>query len=444
MKIRHYISLLALAGSLALPPAANASAVVRMETVEGNIDLKMLDESVPNTVENFISNYVDKGAYNNTFIHRTQSLVPNGIGIIQGGGFVWNDTASSIAKIPSLTTILSEIENSESNVRGTIAMALTGSDINSASNHWFINTVDNSQKLDVHLDPNTNTILGFTVFGRVLGDGMTVVDNLAALPVQDASTLPENDTLALQAPFDFSTNTVAQVLHGNFGSIPLIGYSSGPIQRQHVALISKVRVMVRGPMGSFGTPITLPGDKYAMLSLSQPDYFFGLGVVVDGFASVANPSPDDLPTGITFDQGFYSFTLSNVATDSISVVLSLPDDLPADQRPNTYYKYGKTPDNNLDHWYNFMYDPKTGTGAVINGNMIALVFVDGERGDDDLTKNHIIVDIGAPGVGPVVVNGGGGGGAVDLWSLLTGVLALGWKMRTRFITRFASQSGAAQ
>ena len=63
---------------------------------------------------------------------------------------------------------------------------------------------------------------------------------------------------------------------------------------------------------------------------------------------------------------------------------------------DTYYKYGPTPNNTTNHWYEFLYDGQT--GAEISGNVITLHFVDGKRGDDDLTANGIIVDVGAPAV----------------------------------------------
>ena len=69
-----------------------------------------------------------------------------------------------------------------------------------------------------------------------------------------------------------------------------------------------------------------------------------------------------------------------------------------------------------------MYDAVTGTGAVINGNVITLHFVDGERGDDDLLADGDIEDAGGPGfqaettdsppetTGTPSGGGGGGGG----------------------------------
>jgi hypothetical protein len=49
------------------------------------------------------------------------------------------------------------------------------------------------------------------------------------------------------------------------------------------------------------------------------------------------------------------------------------------------------------HWYDFMWDETTQTGAVITGNLITLYFVDGRRGDDNITVNNSIWDQGGPG-----------------------------------------------
>ena len=88
---------------------------------------------------------------------------------------------------------------------------------------------------------------------------------------------------------------------------------------------------------------------------------------------------------------------------------------------NSYYKYGPMPGNPDDHWYEFLYEAQSGTGAVINHGdsetVIELSFVDGRRGDGDLTADSIIVDPGAPAaVSSDEKEEGGGGGCTPLFA----------------------------
>ncbi len=100
-----------------------------------------------------------------------------------------------------------------------------------------------------------------------------------------------------------------------------------------------------------------------------------------------------LPEEMDFPYGEFAFTINGLAVGgSATVELYLPDGEGCD----TYYKYGRTLDDQTEHWYEFMYEDTTGTGAVIDANMITLYFVDGERGDDDLTADGVIMDDGAP------------------------------------------------
>jgi hypothetical protein len=101
---------------------------------------------------------------------------------------------------------------------------------------------------------------------------------------------------------------------------------------------------------------------------------------------------DDAPDGVNFDYGYFDFSTGNIGPgQSTTVTLYLPPGA----SPDTYYKYGKTPDNPTDHWYEYLYDGQT--GAEINGNVITLHFVDGQRGDDILTRDSMVVDVGGPG-----------------------------------------------
>jgi uncharacterized protein (TIGR03437 family) len=158
-----FIALAAFSGSL------NAQ-TVRFQTTLGGIDVVLTPSVTPVTVANFMS-YVNSGGYADTIIHRSLTIaaaVPPYV--IQGGGYVLNGL------VPILTPQNPPITNefNISNTRGTLAMALSGSGINSATNEWFFNTADNSGTLDSQ---------DFTVFGNVANDaGLAVMDAINALP----------------------------------------------------------------------------------------------------------------------------------------------------------------------------------------------------------------------------------------------------------------------
>jgi surface-anchored protein len=62
--------------------------------------------------------------------------------------------------------------------------------------------------------------------------------------------------------------------------------------------------------------------------------------------------------------------------------------------PDTYYKYGQTPTDPNDHWYEFLYDGQT--GAEIDGNIITLHLTDALKGDDVLIQDSKAIDLGGP------------------------------------------------
>ena len=194
--IRYLLMFLLLAPT-GLPVLAQGT-IVRMETSLGNIDVELFNDSAPRTVTNFM-NYVNDGDYSNSFIHRS---VPGFI--IQGGGFKFeNDGVSKITTDPPVVN-----EFGHSNIRGTIAMAKLDGDPDSATSEWFFNLADNSANLDKQNG-------GFTVFGQVIGNGMDVVDAIAALPVWNAG--------------------------GAFTDLPLIDYSgTGNIQENNLVMVYRI------------------------------------------------------------------------------------------------------------------------------------------------------------------------------------------------------------
>jgi cyclophilin family peptidyl-prolyl cis-trans isomerase len=169
------------------PDASNA---VRFGTVLGNIDIVLYGQQKPITVANFLQ-YVDQGRFfifdatahqtASSFIHRS---IPGFI--IQGGGYLGtvnpSPTPGSANNNAQPTKVLSlgNIQNEPgiSNKRGTIAMAKLAGDPNSATSEWFINLADNGGSPN-NLDTSDG---GFTVFGKVVNNSMTVVDAIAAVP----------------------------------------------------------------------------------------------------------------------------------------------------------------------------------------------------------------------------------------------------------------------
>ncbi len=129
---------------------------------------------------------------------------------------------------------------------------------------------------------------------------------------------------------------------------------------------------------------TYDGQDY--VTLVVPD-----GTELSQLIVTDNPSPTDSPEDAEFPFGFFDFSIDGLDLgEAITVTLYLH----GGEAVKSYYKYGYTPDNNELHWYEFMYDGDT--GAEINGDVITLHFVDGLRGDEDITVNGSIKEPGGP------------------------------------------------
>lgn len=186
-------------------PLAGLATTVRLQTSLGAIDIELFDSAAPLTVANFL-NYVNSGAYNNSFIHRSVSRF-----IIQGGGYTWDGAKRTATKIPAGAAVANEFSAGRSNLRGTVAMAKITGDPNSATTEWFFNLADNAANLDAQNG-------GFTVFGQVTASGMAVVDTIAALPVGNAG--------------------------GSFTSLPLASTpASGSVQQENLVMVTSVSTL---------------------------------------------------------------------------------------------------------------------------------------------------------------------------------------------------------
>lgn len=164
-RIKHYALVTTLAAGMLGVASTTQATTVQFQTVLGDFEVNLFDKATPKTVENFLK-YVEEGAFEDTIVHRS---VPDFV--VQGGGYKYPGSLplKAVTPHPAVTN-----EPVYSNRRGTIAMAKVGNNPNSATNQWFFNLKDNSGNLDRQNG-------GFTVFGQVMGNGMAIIDAMAAL-----------------------------------------------------------------------------------------------------------------------------------------------------------------------------------------------------------------------------------------------------------------------
>jgi peptidyl-prolyl cis-trans isomerase A (cyclophilin A) len=217
-------------GLTALAADMAQATIVRFETVMGNFDVRLYDAAMPRTVANFL-HYVTSNKYNGTVVHRNSDTRDTPTGplrdfVIQGGGFYLTDptppnTRISASSVTTIAPIADEPGGGVaglSNLRGTIAMAKSGP--NTVTSQWFINQGNNSI-----LDSPARPDGGFSAFGAVLGNGMSVVDAIGDLP------LPNDFGFSISPPFN---------------DLPLRNFSGNSIDNvrvQHTVTVTQVRVL---------------------------------------------------------------------------------------------------------------------------------------------------------------------------------------------------------
>ncbi|MBP9718630.1 peptidylprolyl isomerase [Candidatus Gracilibacteria bacterium] len=151
---------------LADPVAGDMIATI--QTSKGTIKVKFFPQYAPETVKNFIE-LSKKSFYDGLIFHR----VIDGF-MIQGGDPEGTGMGGESYKGPG-TTLKAEIVPELKHIKGALAMARKGYDINSASSQFYI--VQNQGGV-MQLNGQ------YTIFGQVT-DGLTVVDAIAKVKVND-------------------------------------------------------------------------------------------------------------------------------------------------------------------------------------------------------------------------------------------------------------------
>jgi cyclophilin family peptidyl-prolyl cis-trans isomerase len=137
----------------------NNNQIITLETGLGNIEIELLQDKAPKTVENFLK-LATAGFYENTKFHR----VIKGF-MIQGGDPYTKGEDTSVYGTGGPGYKFADEKNDEQMVRGVLAMANSGPNTNGSQ--FFIVTASETPWLTGK----------HTIFGRVIS-GMGVVDKI--------------------------------------------------------------------------------------------------------------------------------------------------------------------------------------------------------------------------------------------------------------------------
>jgi peptidyl-prolyl cis-trans isomerase B (cyclophilin B) len=136
----------------------NTGHYATVETERGSIVIELYPEVAPKTVENF-EKLVKQGFYDNLTFHR---VVPGFV--VQGGDPAGNGTGGPGYDVEG------EIKPGEKHLRGTVATARTGDEVNPQRR-------SSGSQFYICLEPQPGLDGQYTIFGQVIS-GMETVDRI--------------------------------------------------------------------------------------------------------------------------------------------------------------------------------------------------------------------------------------------------------------------------
>ena len=157
-------------------------------------DVILFDQDAPRTVANFL-NWLADGAYgddagNGGIAHELQP------GTYLSGGVYKNDGGTPAPLTTKGATPV--VEGDRTSLRGTLGMWTNNADTERAGKEWFFNLADNAGTLDLLDTPPT-------IFGQVVGDGMTqVVDPIGELATYALVDSPLNQVPLVETDTGYS------------------------------------------------------------------------------------------------------------------------------------------------------------------------------------------------------------------------------------------------
>ena len=153
---------------------------VRITTTLGELVVELDAAKAPETVDNFLNNYVARQYYDQTPFHHVEK------GFMAAAGGFTADLQSKETR----AAIRNESSNGLKNVRGTLAMSRHPDFPDSATSQFFFNLADNPA-LDFVASEGTDgeDQAGYCVFGKVV-EGLEVLDRIAQVPVHESGSFP--------------------------------------------------------------------------------------------------------------------------------------------------------------------------------------------------------------------------------------------------------------
>ncbi len=138
--------------------------------------------------------------------------------------------------------------------------------------------------------------------------------------------------------------------------------------------------------------ITAVESKTGTATGSGTVYFDSDPSTLEGLTAVAESElPEEGKPNLAFPHGFFSFNITLLSANHTSAIVTMtfPSPLPVGTQ---YWKYGPTPSDPSDHWYQLLVGDNDGD------NVITITLVDGGLGDDNVVApDGLIVDQGGPG-----------------------------------------------
>jgi hypothetical protein len=228
---------------------------------------------------------------------------------------------------------------------------------------------------------------------------MTVGTSLALLTADLPDALinvPYTQTLAAlggQPPYIFT----ATGLPAGFSLSPSGALRGTPLEPGHAAVQLTV-TDATNRQATQTTPLTVRDATFSQPNPEQPEQTIEGAAESCPTANIATRTlklgdpgaPTTGPDGVALLYGLLEIKVTGCQPGQTVLALTTvyPEPLPPDAQ---YWKYGRTRSNPEPHWYVL-------PGAIIEGNAITLLIVDGDIGDSDLDVDGNILDPGGPGI----------------------------------------------